>query len=272
MLGVVYRDLKPENILVREDGHIMLSDFDLSLRCAVNPKLLKSSSPVGQPSKKMSSPCSDSSCIEPFCLHPSWQVSCFTPRFLSAAAKTRKLKADIAAQVTPLPQLVVEPTSARSNSFVGTHEYLAPEIIKGEGHGSAVDWWTFGIFMYELLYGRTPFKGTTNEDTLGNVVSQCLKFPETPMISSHARDLIRRLLQKEPVNRLGSSKGATEIKNHSFFEGLNWALIRCATPPEMPRIFDLGNLISDTNSQKKQGGKCQKEGTSGEENIEFEMF
>nr|GMD71318.1 serine/threonine-protein kinase D6PKL1-like [Ipomoea batatas] len=272
MLGVVYRDLKPENILVREDGHIMLSDFDLSLRCAVNPKLLKSSSPVGQPPKKMSSPCSDSSCIEPFCLHPSWQVSCFTPRFLSAAAKTRKLKADIAAQVTPLPQLVVEPTSARSNSFVGTHEYLAPEIIKGEGHGSAVDWWTFGIFMYELLYGRTPFKGTTNEDTLGNVVSQCLKFPETPMISSHARDLIRRLLQKEPENRLGSSKGATEIKNHSFFEGLNWALIRCATPPEMPRIFDLGNLISDTNSQKKQGGKCQKEGTSGEENIEFEMF
>ncbi|XP_019199366.1 PREDICTED: serine/threonine-protein kinase D6PK-like [Ipomoea nil] len=273
MLGVVYRDLKPENILVREDGHIMLSDFDLSLRCAVNPKLLKSSSPVEQPpTKKMTSPCSDSSCIEPFCLHPSWQVSCFTPRFLSAAAKTRKLKADIAAQVTPLPQLVVEPTSARSNSFVGTHEYLAPEIIKGEGHGSAVDWWTFGIFMYELLYGRTPFKGTTNEDTLGNVVSQCLKFPESPMISSHARDLIRRLLQKEPENRLGSSKGATEIKNHSFFEGLNWALIRCATPPEMPRIFDLGNLVADTNSHKKQGWKCQKEGTSCEENIEFEMF
>jgi serine/threonine protein kinase len=44
-------------------------------------------------------------------------------------------------QVSPLPELIAEPTNARSMSFVGTHEYLAPEIIKGEGHGSAVDWW-----------------------------------------------------------------------------------------------------------------------------------
>ncbi|KAL2511107.1 Serine/threonine-protein kinase KIPK [Abeliophyllum distichum] len=271
MLGVVYRDLKPENVMVREDGHIMLSDFDLSLRCAVNPTLLKSSPPVAGPPKKMSSPCSDSSCIEPFCLHPSWQVSCFTPGFLSAAAKTRKLKSELAAQVIPLPQLVVEPTSARSNSFVGTHEYLAPEIIKGEGHGSAVDWWTFGIFLYEILYGKTPFKGSSNEDTLSNVVSQCLKFPGTPMVSSHARDLIRRLLKKEPENRLGYEKGAAEIKQHPFFEGLNWALIRCETPPELPRFFDLGNLIPDTTSQDKSN-KCQTEYEDSGDGIEFEMF
>ncbi|MCD7464197.1 hypothetical protein HAX54_052272 [Datura stramonium] len=271
MLGVIYRDLKPENVLVREDGHIMLSDFDLSLRCVVNPMLVKSSSPVIKP-PKTSSPCSESSCIDPFCLHPSWQVSCFTPRFLSAAAKTRKLKADIAAQVTPLPQLVVEPTDARSNSFVGTHEYLAPEIIKGEGHGSAVDWWTFGIFLYELLYGRTPFKGPGNEDTLANVVSQCLKFPAYPVVSSSARDLIRRLLQKEPENRLGAEKGAAEIKQHPFFEGLNWALIRCETPPELPRFCDLGNVIPDTNQQNKEIAKSQKEFKSIGEDIEFEMF
>ncbi|CAA2957149.1 serine threonine- kinase D6PK-like [Olea europaea subsp. europaea] len=271
MLGVVYRDLKPENIMIREDGHIMLSDFDLSLRCAVNPTLLKSSSPVVEPPKKMSSPCSDSSCIEPFCLHPSWQVSCFTPGFLSAAAKTRKLKSELAAQVIPLPQLVVEPTSARSNSFVGTHEYLAPEIIKGEGHGSAVDWWTFGIFVYEILYGKTPFKGSTNEDTLSNVVSQCLKFPGSPMVSSHARDLIRRLLKKEPENRLGYEKGAAEIKRHPFFDGLNWALIRCETPPELPRVFDLGNLIPDMISQNKSN-KCQTEYEDTGDGIEFEMF
>ncbi|PHU15786.1 Protein kinase G11A [Capsicum chinense] len=271
MLGVIYRDLKPENVLVREDGHIMLSDFDLSLRCVVNPTLVKSSTPVIKP-PKTSSPCSESSCIDPFCLHPSWQVSCFTPRFLSAAAKTRKLKADIAAQVTPLPQLVVEPTEARSNSFVGTHEYLAPEIIKGEGHGSAVDWWTFGIFLYELLYGRTPFKGQGNEDTLANVVSQCLKFPAYPVVSSSARDLIRRLLQKEPENRLGAEKGAAEIKQHPFFEGLNWALIRCEIPPELPRFCDLGNVIPDTNQQNKEIAKSQKEFKSIGENAEFEMF
>lgn len=270
MLGVVYRDLKPENILVREDGHIMLSDFDLSLRCAANPMLLKSSSPVYETPKKMSSPCSDSSCIDPFCLQPSWQLSCFTPRFLTAAAKSRKLKSELAAQIIPLPQLVVEPVSARSNSFVGTHEYLAPEIIKGEGHGSAVDWWTFGIFLYELLYGKTPFKGSSNEETISNVVSQCLKFPQSPMVSSHARDLIRRLL-KEPENRLGSAKGAAEIKQHPFFEGLNWALIRCETPPELPKIFDLGNVIPDAVCHSKKNKlPTEFEQRGGE--IEFEMF
>lgn len=269
MLGVVYRDLKPENVLVREDGHIMLTDFDLSLRCAVNLTMVTSSSPAIDPPKKMPSSCSESSCIDPFCLHPSWQMSCFNPRFL-AAARTRKLKSELAAQVSPLPQLIVEPTSARSNSFVGTHEYLAPEIIKGEGHGSAVDWWTLGIFLYELLYGKTPFKGSGNEDTLGNVVSQCLKFPESPMVSSNARDLIRRLLQKEPENRLGSEKGAAEIKQHPFFEGLNWALIRCATPPELPKYF--GNLIPDVGSQDKENGKNLKECRTIGEDIVFEMF
>ncbi|CAH9094108.1 unnamed protein product [Cuscuta epithymum] len=258
MLGIVYRDLKPENILVREDGHIMLLDFDLSFRCAANndPKLLKSPSPLPEPSNRMSSPCSSHSrCLEQsFCLNPSWQVSCFTPKLKTAEFE--------AAQMT---QLVVEPTSARSNSFVGTQEYLAPEIIKGEGHGSAVDWWTYGVFMYELLYGKTPFKGTTDEGTLVNVVSQSLKFPESPMISSNARDLIRRLLEKEPEKRLGYSKGASEIKSHSFFVGLNWALIRCESPPEIPRLSATTN-----NSQKKKQG--EKEVTSNAEGIGFEIF
>ncbi|XP_017982746.1 PREDICTED: serine/threonine-protein kinase D6PKL1 [Theobroma cacao] len=271
MLGVVYRDLKPENILVREDGHIMLTDFDLSLRCAVNPVLLKSASPVAEPVEKMSSPCSESSCIEPFCLNPSFQVPCFTPRLLSLASKSRKIKSDLATQISPMPQLVVEPTSARSNSFVGTHEYLAPEIIKGEGHGNAVDWWTFGIFLFELLYGKTPFKGSGNDETLSNVVSHSLRFPSSPIVSFHARDLIRGLLVKEPENRLGSVKGAAEIKQHPFFEGLNWALIRCATPPEMPRFFETGICVPTAALQKKDSSRGEElQGT--EDHMEFDMF
>lgn len=268
MLGVVYRDLKPENILVREDGHIMLTDFDLSLRCSVNPMLVKSSSPDTDATKKTSSPCSEASCIHPFCLQPDWQVSCFTPILLSAGAKSRKMKADIAAQVGPLPQLVVEPTSARSNSFVGTYEYLAPEIIKGEGHGSAVDWWTFGIFLFELLYGKTPFKGLSNEDTLANVVSQSLKFPGTPIVSFHARDLIRGLLIKDPENRLGSVKGAAEIKQHPFFEGLNWALIRCAAPPELPKFRDFGSSAPSMAAHKENANDLE----DIEDCEEFELF
>ncbi|XP_043713396.1 serine/threonine-protein kinase D6PKL1-like isoform X2 [Telopea speciosissima] len=269
MLGVIYRDLKPENILVREDGHIMLTDFDLSLRCTVSPTILRSSSSMMETEKKLSGPCSESSCIDPFCLQPSWvQVSCFTPRLISATTKNKKLKSDMVAQVSPLPQLVAEPTSARSNSFVGTHEYLAPEIIKGDGHGSAVDWWTFGIFLYELLFGKTPFKGLGNEDTLANVVSQSLKFPESPIVSFQAKDLIRGLLVKEPENRLGSMKGATEIKQHPFFEGLNWALIRCEIPPELPKLRDL--VVPAMESQKKESKLL--EFRDMEEHLEFELF
>lgn len=267
MLGVVYRDLKPENILVREDGHIMLTDFDLSLRCTVSPTLLKSSSSKVDPAR-MSGPCTGSSCVEPFCIEPSCQVPCFSPRFLPAAAKTRKLKVDLAAQVRSLPQLVAEPTDARSNSFVGTHEYLAPEIIKGGGHGAAVDWWTFGIFLYELLYGKTPFKGCNNEETLVNVVLQSLKFPDSPLVSSQARDLIRGLLEKEPENRLGSVKGAAEIKRHPFFEGMNWALIRCTIPPELPEFCDFG--ISSTSLDETEGKYLEYKATG--DHLEFELF
>ncbi|KAL8526300.1 hypothetical protein ACS0TY_015499 [Phlomoides rotata] len=263
MLGIVYRDLKPENILVREDGHIMLTDFDLSLRCSVNPTLVQSSLSAIEP-PRMSGPCAGSNCIDPFCNGPSCKVSCFTPRFFP---KARKLKADNAAQARSLPQLVVEPTEARSNSFVGTHEYLAPEIIKGEGHGSAVDWWTFGVLLYELIYGKTPFRGAGNEETLANVVLQNLRFPDSPMVSFHVRDLIRGLLVKEPENRLGTETGAAEIKRHPFFDGLNWALIRCAIPPEIPELYDAGN--SQIASQEK---KFVKYTGNGEHLVEFELF
>ncbi|XVF16342.1 hypothetical protein REPUB_Repub10bG0023300 [Reevesia pubescens] len=238
MLGIIYRDLKPENVLVREDGHIMLSDFDLSLRCAVSPTLVKFSNSTLE-SKNLAY-CAQPACIEPTCvMQPDCiQPACFGPRFFSSKPKKEKkskVKNETNHQVTPLPELIAEPTNARSMSFVGTHEYLAPEIIKGEGHGSAVDWWTFGIFLYELLFGKTPFKGAGNRATLFNVVGQPLRFPEYPSVSFAARDLIRGLLVKEPQHRLAYRRGATEVKQHPFFQSVNWALIRCANPPEVPK-------------------------------------
>ncbi|CAI9111472.1 OLC1v1011700C1 [Oldenlandia corymbosa var. corymbosa] len=246
MLGIIYRDLKPENVLVREDGHIMLSDFDLSLRCAVSPTLVKSSNSSLE-SKNSGGYCVQPACIEPSCvIQPACiQPTCFAPRFLSKSKKEKKLmksRTDVHHQVSPLPELIAEPTSARSMSFVGTHEYLAPEIIKGEGHGSAVDWWTFGIFLYELLFGRTPFKGNGNRATLFNVVGQPLRFPESPTVSFAARDLIRGLLVKEPQHRLAYRRGATEIKQHPFFQSINWALIRCASPPDVPKPMSLQDM------------------------------
>ncbi|KAL0719587.1 hypothetical protein Bca4012_068911 [Brassica carinata] len=244
MLGVVYRDLKPENILVRDEGHIMLSDFDLSLRCTFNPTLVKSSSV-----------CSGGGAIlnEEFAVNGCMHPSAFLPRLLPSK-KTRKAKSDSGLNGLSMPELMAEPTDVRSMSFVGTHEYLAPEIIRGEGHGSAVDWWTFGIFLYELLHGTTPFKGPGNRDTLHNVVGRPLKFPDLPHVSSAARDLIRGLLVKDPHRRIAYTRGATEIKQHPFFEGVNWALVRSAAPPHIPDPVDLGPLTAARGKAKGHGG------------------
>lgn len=275
MLGIVYRDLKPENVLVREDGHIMLSDFDLSLRCTVSPTLVKTSSLESGSLRRNTAYCAQPSCIEPSCIQPSCVVptSCFSPRFFSSKSKKdRKPKNDIGNQVNPLPELMAEPTSARSMSFVGTHEYLAPEIIKGEGHGSAVDWWTFGIFLYELLFGRTPFKGSGNRATLFNVVGQPLRFPESPSVSFSARDLIRGLLVKEPQNRLAFKRGATEIKQHPFFEGVNWALIRCATPPEVPPPVEFEQISVSASSSAKTAAVAAPDHKNSKNYLEFDFF
>ncbi|KAG8047830.1 hypothetical protein GUJ93_ZPchr0008g11398 [Zizania palustris] len=277
MLGIIYRDLKPENILVREDGHIMLSDFDLSLRCAVNPTVVKSTNPGPDALQRNNQAyCVQPACIQPSCIQPSCvaPTTCFGPRFFSKSKsrskKEKKSKPEVFNQISPLPELIAEPTDARSMSFVGTHEYLAPEIIKGEGHGSAVDWWTFGIFLYELLFGKTPFKGSGNRATLFNVVGQPLRFPESPMVSFSARDLIRGLLAKDPQHRLAYKRGATEIKQHPFFEGVNWALIRCASPPEIPKLVELKCPPKPAPATEKVAPAANQKGSDNY--LEFEFF
>lgn len=265
MLGVIYRDLKPENVLVREEGHIMLSDFDLSLRCSVNPTLVNSSTG--------SSGMLDGEQVVQGCIQPS----SFFPRILPK--RNRKSKSDFGIGSGSLPELMAEPTNARSMSFVGTHEYLAPEIIRGEGHGSAVDWWTFGIFLYELLHGTTPFKGSGNRATLHNVVGQPLRFPEVPIVSNNARDLIRGLLVKDPQRRIAYRRGATEIKQHPFFEGVNWALIRSAAPPHVPEPVDFAQFPVKEKKHTENGihgggaaGGGSKASSNDSSYLDFEYF
>ncbi|TVU32539.1 hypothetical protein EJB05_24270, partial [Eragrostis curvula] len=281
MLGVVYRDLKPENVLVREEGHIMLSDFDLSLRCSVSPALVRS------PSGRVAS-------------SGSFVHGCKLPRILPSRKKSKKKKADKDKAATQQPddepvtptcsrtpsssskrppasastqlEFTAEPTGARSMSFVGTHEYLAPEIIRGDGHGSAVDWWTFGVFLYELLHGATPFKGSGNRATLFNVVAQPLRFPDAPPVSAAARDLIRGLLAKEPQNRLAYRRGAAEVKQHPFFDGVNWALVRSAQPPYIPdATVPAGEAVmgqAQPVTPKSAGGSRHTDSS----HVDFEYF
>lgn len=83
-------------------------------------------------------------------------------------------------------QLVALP-EGRANSFVGTEEYLAPEIIRGQGHGFEVDWWSYGVLLHELLYGFTPFCGSRRDETFENILHRPLTFPEKPTVSAEAK-------------------------------------------------------------------------------------
>ncbi|TVU26908.1 hypothetical protein EJB05_29479, partial [Eragrostis curvula] len=261
MIDIVYRDLKPENVLVRADGHIMLTDFDLSLKCdptAPTPAHVISD-PVALAGGHSSASCTISSCIVP-------AVSCFQlfpgrgrrRRWRSNKKKTSSI-GNVGNNSIPSGsgmdlEFVAEPVELRSMSFVGTHEYLAPEIVSGEGHGSSVDWWTLGIFVYELLYGATPFKGYDNEMTLANIVARALEFPKDPHVSSAAKDLVAGLLAKDPARRLGATVGAAAIKRHPFFSGVNWALLRCAAPPYVPPPFNLQACVNKVGGGNNAAG------------------
>lgn len=122
----------------------------------------------------------------------------------------------------------------RTNSFVGTEEYIAPEVIRGKGHTSLVDWWTLGIFIYEMLYGTTPFKGADRKKTFSNVLKKDVKFSSDKPVSSNCRNLIKKLLVKDENKRLGHKNGASDIKNHAFFKVIQWALLRNTKPPMIP--------------------------------------
>ncbi|CAI9102565.1 OLC1v1000855C1 [Oldenlandia corymbosa var. corymbosa] len=197
-LGIIYRDLKPENLLLQEDGHVVLTDFDLSFKTTCKPQVIKHQRPK------------------------------------------RRSRSE------PPPTFVAEPVT-QSNSFVGTEEYIAPEIITGEGHSSAIDWWALGILLYEMLYGRTPFRGKNRQKTFANILHKDLTFPSSIPVSLAARQLINALLQRDPGSRLGSNGGANQIKDHPFFRGINWPLIRNMSPPPLEAPLKL--IGKDSNAK-----------------------
>lgn len=160
----------------------------------------------------------------------------------------------------------------RTNSFVGTEEYIAPEVIRGKGHTSAVDWWTLGIFIYEMLYGTTPFKGSDRKRTFSNVLKRDVRFGDGQSVSSLCKSLIKKLLIKDEAKRLGSHTGASEIKSHQFFKSTQWALLRHQKPPMIPVLTKSGRKSHkgldsfdfsspDSTSRELAGGVLNESGS-----------
>ncbi|KAF1774441.1 Zinc finger, FYVE-related [Phytophthora cactorum] len=109
----------------------------------------------------------------------------------------------------------------RTSSFVGTCEYLAPELIMKDGYGKAVDWWALGILAYEMIQGDSPFRHNVPTILFDKILKEEPEFSDR--FTPEAQDLIMKLLTKDPENRLGCGPdGVEEIKQHPFFAEIDW--------------------------------------------------
>jgi len=172
---------------------------------------------------------------------------------------------------------IFENEDDKAYTVCGTPQYLAPEILLRKGYDKAVDWWSLGCVLYEMIYGRLPFKFKKGEKISINIYRQPITFDNK--ISEEAKDLIKNLLIFNPQNRLGSgNNGGNKVKNHKYFSSVNWNDVwaKKIEPPFKPKLnneedlkyFDssftdesIGSLLGK-NSYRERGFSNEYKGFS----------
>ncbi|XP_068770776.1 serine/threonine-protein kinase N3 isoform X2 [Struthio camelus] len=141
-----------------------------------------------------------------------------------------------------------------TNTFCGTPEFLAPEVLTDVSYTRAVDWWGLGVLIYEMLVGESPFPGDDEEEVFDSIVNDEVRYPR--FLSSEAISIVRKLLRKCPERRLGAGeRDAEEIKIQAFFTEIDWDALfaRKLKPPFVPTLrapTDISNFDEEFTSQK----------------------